>query len=72
VVNIGDSLQLASRGLYRSTTHRVVNASDSLSDRISMPMFIHPAGNTLLADGITAQQYLDERLSQIYQQVKNG
>jgi isopenicillin N synthase-like dioxygenase len=72
VVNIGDSLQLASRGLYRSTTHRVVNASDSLSDRISMPMFIHPAGNTLLAEGVTAQQYLDQRLSQIYQQVKNG
>lgn len=66
VVNIGDMLQLASKGLYKSTTHRVVNPENSNTDRISMPLFIHPHGNTLLADGITAQQYLDQRLQEIY------
>ena len=70
VVNIGDMLQLASRGLYKSTTHRVVNPSDSGSDRISMPLFVHPHSDTLLADGITAGQFLAERIAQIYQQVK--
>lgn len=72
VVNIGDMLQLASNGFYKSTSHRVVNPDNSKSDRISMPLFVHPSSNTLLAEGITAQQFLDQRLSQIYQQVKNG
>lgn len=71
VVNIGDMLQLASRGLYRSTTHRVINPDNNSSDRISMPMFVHPHSNTLLAPGRTAQQYLDERLDQIYGRVKS-
>lgn len=66
VVNIGDMLQLASSGYYKSTTHRVINPDSSKADRISMPLFIHPHGNTLLAPGKTAQQYLNERLEQIY------
>jgi isopenicillin N synthase-like dioxygenase len=67
VLNVGDMLQLASKGLYKSTTHRVVNPTTSNSDRISMPLFLHPSGNTILADGITAQQFLNQRLDQIYQ-----
>lgn len=66
VVNIGDMLQLASNGKYRSTTHRVVNPEDSSSDRISIPLFIHPHSNVLLADGVTAQQFLNERIAAIY------
>lgn len=65
-VNIGDMLQLASNGLYKSTTHRVVNPDSGASDRISMPLFVHPRSEIVLADGITAKQFLDERLSQIY------
>ena len=66
VVNIGDMLQLASKGLYKSTTHRVVNPENSTSDRISMPLFVHPRSEIVLADGVTAKQFLDERLNQIY------
>jgi len=66
VVNIGDMLQLASGGLLKSTTHRVVNPDNNTSDRLSIPLFIHPHGNTLLAPGITAQQFLNQRLEQIY------
>jgi isopenicillin N synthase-like dioxygenase len=66
VVNIGDMLQLASKGLYKSTTHRVVNPNGSTSDRVSMPLFVHPESSTLLADGVTAQDYLNERIAQIY------
>lgn len=66
VVNIGDMMQLASKGKYKSTTHRVINPSSSSEDRISMPLFIHPHGYTALAPGITAQEYLDQRIAEIY------
>ncbi len=66
IVNVGDSLQLASDGKYKSTTHRVVNPKDNTSDRVSMPLFIGPHNDTVLAPGVIAKQYLDERLEQIY------
>lgn len=66
VVNIGDMLQLATNGRYKSTTHRVINPDSSRSDRLSMPLFIHPHSDTLLATGITAAQFLDKRLKEIY------
>lgn len=67
VVNIGDMLQLASGKFFKSTKHRVINPSTDNIDRISLPLFIHPHGDTLLAPGVTAQQYLNERLTAIYQ-----
>lgn len=67
VVNIGDMLQLASGGRYKSTTHRVTNPGDSGQDRISMPLFVHPHSETLLAEGITAHKFLQERIAAIYQ-----
>ena len=70
VLNIGDMLQLASGGRYRSTTHRVVNPDSSRSDRVSMPLFIHPSSSTILAQGINAQEYLNQRLAEIYQKTK--
>lgn len=70
VVNIGDMLQLASGGRYKSTTHRVVNPDSSRTDRVSMPLFVSPHPETILAPGKTAQQYLDERLAEIYLKTK--
>lgn len=66
IVNIGDMLALQSNGLYKSTTHRVVNPSDDASDRISMPLFIHPYGSVELVPGYTAGQFLKERIDLIY------
>lgn len=66
VVNIGDMLELASNKTYRSTTHRVINPENNGQDRISLPLFVHPHGSTLLVEGVTAQQYLDQRLKEIY------
>lgn len=66
VVNIGDMMQLASNGKYKSTTHRVVNPENNTQDRISMPLFIHPHGSTILAPGITAKQFLTQRINEIY------
>jgi isopenicillin N synthase-like dioxygenase len=70
VVNIGDMLQLASKGRYKSTTHRVVNPDSGGTDRISMPLFIHPHSETLLSDGFTAGDYLAQRIADIYQKTK--
>lgn len=67
VVNVGDMLQLASQGFYRSTTHRVVNPAGPArhQSRLSMPLFLHPRPEVLLAEGKTARQYLQERLREI-------
>lgn len=70
VVNVGDMLKVASNGLLKSTTHRVVNPADTNEDRISIPLFIHPKGNTQLVPGFTAQEYLTQRLSEIYKGAK--
>jgi len=69
IVNVGDMLQLATDGYYRSTTHRVVNPSADQSDRhlsrYSMPLFLHPRPEVKLAQGITAKSYLEQRLKEI-------
>jgi len=67
VVNVGDMLQLASQGYYRSTTHQVVNPDTATAgeSRFSLPLFIHPHPNVQLAPGITAHQYLHQRLRDI-------
>jgi isopenicillin N synthase-like dioxygenase len=66
VVNVGDMLQLASGGRFKSTTHRVVNPDDSTSDRISMPLFVHPNPDTVLdGKGFTAGEFLAQRIAEI-------
>jgi isopenicillin N synthase-like dioxygenase len=81
VINIGDMLQRLTNGKLRSTSHRVVNpAPDRASHaRYSMPYFLHfrsdfliealpgtvPAGEQPKWAPITADEYLQERLSEI-------
>jgi len=61
IVNVGDMLQMLSKGKYKSTTHRVINLP---GDRLSMPMFVHPVSNYSLGE-MTAGEYLDQRLREI-------
>jgi isopenicillin N synthase-like dioxygenase len=80
VVDAGDMLQNITNGLYKSTTHRVVNPSDTASERFSMPCFVHARSEVDLSplpscvartDGvakfpnITAGEYLEQRLREI-------
>ncbi len=80
VVDAGDMLQNVTNGLYKSTTHRVVNPSDTASERFSMPCFIHPRADVDLTPlpsciartggeakypSITAGEYLVQRLREI-------
>ena len=73
VVNVGDMLQLATRGRLRSTPHRVVNPADPALQQISrysMPFFVHPRSEVVLAHDdtgspITAGSFLAARLAAI-------
>jgi isopenicillin N synthase-like dioxygenase len=80
VVDAGDMLQNLTNGLYKSTTHRVVNPGDSSSERFSMPCFVHArreidlaplascvarTGGTAKYPKITAGEYLTQRLREI-------
>jgi len=67
VVNAGDMLQLATQGYYRSTAHRVINPGSEAAkqSRYSMPLFLHARPEVVLAQGITARSYLQERLQEI-------
>lgn len=80
VVDSGDMLQNVTNGLFKSTTHRVVNPADASSERFSMPCFIHPrrevdltpmasavarTGGAPRFPSLTAGEYLDQRLREI-------
>jgi isopenicillin N synthase-like dioxygenase len=80
VVDSADMLQNLTNGLYRSTTHRVVNPPDAASERFSMPCFVHarrdadlsPLPSCIARTGgvarypqVTAGAYLTQRLREI-------
>ena len=65
-INVGDMLEMASGGYFPSTVHRVVNPETSKSGaRFSMPMFLHPRPEVVLKAGVTADDFLQERLREI-------
>ncbi|WP_017296617.1 isopenicillin N synthase family dioxygenase [Nodosilinea nodulosa] len=80
VVDTGDMLQSLTNGLFKSTTHRVVNPQSNNQARLSMPFFVHPrpevdltpeptlverTGGTAQFPPITAAAYLAQRLGEI-------
>lgn len=80
VVDSGDMLQHLTNGLFKSTTHRVINPDNNRERRFSMPFFVHPrpevdltprarcvaeTGGKALYPNRTAGQYLEERLREI-------
>jgi isopenicillin N synthase-like dioxygenase len=65
-INNGDMLAMASDNFYPSTTHRVMNPDAKQNEsRYSMPMFLHPRSDVDLKPGITADNYLQQRLREI-------
>jgi isopenicillin N synthase-like dioxygenase len=67
IVNVGDMLQLATGGYFKSTTHQVVNpdGADALKSRYSLPLFISPENSIKLTKDKTSGEYLKERLLEI-------
>ena len=80
IVDAGDMLQHITNGLFKSTTHRVVNPNNDRDRRFSMPFFVHPCAETDLTPlpgcvaktggqtkfpSITAGAYLTQRLQEI-------
>ena len=66
-VNGGEMLDLASRGYFPATTHRVVNPTGegATRARMSLPLFLHPADDVVLANGRTASSFLAERIREL-------
>jgi isopenicillin N synthase-like dioxygenase len=66
-INIGDMLQMCSRGYYPSTTHRVTNPQGEAAkqSRLSMPLFLHARPEVRLSPTHTAGEYLQERLREL-------
>jgi len=80
IVDSGDMIQNITNGIFKSTTHRVVNPDDSNMRRFSMPMFVHPrneidltplpkfiemSGGEQKFPSINAGTYLHQRLVEI-------
>lgn len=67
VINVGDMLQEASGGYFRSTTHRVINPGDEAANtyRISLPFFLQPRPEVILSERYTAGTYLAERIQEL-------
>ena len=73
VCNIGDMMQLVTRGKLRSTTHRVVEyGKGEPKSRYSMPFFLHPSPEIILKsivddseDSVSAHDFLEERIRAI-------
>ena len=80
IVDSGDMIQNLTNGLFKSTTHRVVNPSSKSERRFSMPMFVHPRNSIDLTprpefiamtsgtadyQSISAGDYLHQRLVEI-------
>jgi isopenicillin N synthase-like dioxygenase len=63
VVDAGDMLQNLTNGLYKSTTHRVVNPTDV--DLTPLPSCVARTGGTPKFPSITAGEYLVQRLREI-------
>lgn len=63
VFNAGDMLQEATKGYYKSTTHRVVNPIGELAQqsRYSLPLFLQPQKGVKLSEVHTAESYFAER-----------
>jgi isopenicillin N synthase-like dioxygenase len=66
-INGGEMLDLATDGYYRATTHRVVNplGADADKARMSLPLFLHPADDVVLAGGRTASEFLMQRIDEL-------
>ena len=66
-INGGEMLDLATGGYYPATTHRVVNPTGDAArvPRMSLPMFLHPADDVVLARGRTAHDFLQERIAEL-------
>ena len=80
IVDSGDMIQNLTNGLFKSTTHRVVNPTSNSTTRFSMPLFVHPrneidltpraefvakTGGKALYPSINAGDYLHKRLVEI-------
>ena len=63
----GEMLDLATGGYHPATTHRVVNPTGAVARRArrSLPLFLHPTDDVVLAEGRTAVEFLEQRIREL-------
>ncbi|MBA3813403.1 MAG: isopenicillin N synthase family oxygenase [Alphaproteobacteria bacterium] len=63
IFNGGDMLQEATKGYYKSTTHKVVNPAGEFAHkpRYSLTLFLQPRKDVRLSEAHTAESYFAER-----------
>lgn len=66
-VNIGDMLQMCSKGYFPSTTHRVINPTGEATreSRLAMPLFLQPRDEVRLSGEFTAREFWDQRYREL-------
>lgn len=66
-INIGDMLETATNGFYKSTLHQVINPTDNSRhlSRYSIPLFLHPRPDVRLTQTRTAGEFLEARLREL-------
>lgn len=66
-INTGDMIDTLTQGYLPATTHRVLNPHGAAAReaRMSLPLFLHPAPDVLLAPGRTAADFLQQRLQEL-------
>ncbi len=63
IINIGDMMEILTKGQYRATIHRVFNRTDK--DRYSMVLFFNP-NHDFKIDERTSSQYLEGRFNSTF------
>lgn len=64
-VNVGDMLEMCTQDYFKATKHRVINPNNENRSRLSMPLFLHPRPEVELKPNFTANDYLNQRLTEM-------
>ena len=67
VINGGEMLAAASGGYFPATEHRVINPppGSEQGSRFSLPLFLHPPDDVMIASGQTAGEFRQARVSEL-------
>lgn len=71
VINLGDSLEFFTNGLFKATPHRVTQRTNTTLNRLSFPYFFDPNFHATmrLNDSKTYGEYLVQKVSRVFPQL---
>ena len=69
LINIGDSLEFFTKGIYKATPHRVLQRRNATLSRLSFPYFFDPNFNAAMGRDRTYGDYLIQKVSKVFPQL---